>query len=71
MGNEATNFIVADRGVLVSIIESLKKIDVRGFDSMDRLVGCVCCLQAIAKQTPSMPKEPAPKDGTDKEEKDG
>lgn len=45
MENEATRFVVVDRGVLSRIVDSLKKLDVRGYDSYDRVVGCVMLLE--------------------------
>lgn len=46
------NIVVVDKNLLRSIINSLKKIEVRGFDSMDILVGCVMLLE----QTLNAPK---------------
>lgn len=77
MESKATNYVVVDRNVLAGVIESMKKIDVRGFESMDRLVGCVCYLQSIMNQAPLVPNEPNEKDGgcfrntVDEEEKNG
>ena len=47
MGNETTQHTVVDRGVLYGLVQSLKQIDVRGYDSMDRLVGCVMVLENL------------------------
>lgn len=38
--------------MLLSVIETLKGIDVRGFDSMNRLVGLVMFFENILKQPP-------------------
>lgn len=51
MDGEATTYVVVDRDVIASLISSLRKIDVRGFESMDRLVGCVIVLQKLANQS--------------------
>lgn len=50
MEGEATAYVVVDRDVIASLIASLKRIDVRGFESMDRLVGCVIVLQKLIEQ---------------------
>ena len=47
-----TNFVLADRGVIATVIATLKKIDVRGFESMDKLVGSVILLQDLLNQEP-------------------
>ena len=47
-----TNFVLADRGMITTVIATLKKIDVRGFESMDRLVGSVILLQDLLNQEP-------------------
>ena len=47
-----TNFVIADRGVIATVIATLKKIDVRGFESMDKLVGSVILLQDLLNQEP-------------------
>ena len=39
------NLFVMDKKLMEQIINTLKQIDVRGFDSMDALVGCVMLLQ--------------------------
>ena len=57
MENEATRFVVVDRGVLAGIIDSLKKLDVRGYDSYDRLVGCVMVLENLKYAPPPEKKE--------------
>lgn len=50
MEGEATAYVVVDKDVIASLIASLKRIDVRGFESMDRLVGCVIVLQKLIEQ---------------------
>lgn len=39
-----SNYVVVEKGVLASIIGTLQKIDVRGYESMNMLVGCVNAL---------------------------
>ena len=63
MKNRETDYVAVDRGVLAGLIESMKKIDVRGFESMDRLVGCVIVLQKLANQS-------APETGEESEGKE-
>lgn len=71
MGNEMTNYIVTNKNILKGIIASLKRIDVRGYESMDRLVGCVIVLESLLKPAGPKASEP-PKSGTeDKEKQDG
>jgi len=57
MGNEATQYTVVDRGVLYGLVQSLKQIDVRGYDSMDRLVGCVMVLENLMNAPAPAKKE--------------
>lgn len=47
-----SNFVLADRNMIASVVATLKKIDVRGFESMDRLVGSVILLEDLLKQEP-------------------
>lgn len=44
--------ILLDRRIVEGIINTLKTIDVRGFDSMDSLVGSVMMLQQALSQPP-------------------
>lgn len=39
-------------GMLKNVIMTLKNIDVRGYDSMDRLVGLVMFFEGILNQPP-------------------
>ena len=39
--------LTIDKELLERIIQTLKKLDVRGFDSMDMLVGCVSALMSV------------------------
>lgn len=44
-------FILIPKDILVSVIGTLKMIDqVRGYDNMDRLVGCVITLEKAIQQ---------------------
>ena len=45
------NHQISDQ-MLQSVIETLKGIDVRGFDSMNRLVGLVIFFEGILNQPP-------------------
>ena len=47
-----SNFVLADRNMLASVVATLKKIDVHGFESMDKLVGSVILLQDLLNQEP-------------------
>lgn len=51
-GVRETNFVLADRAMIATVIATLKKIDVRGFESMDKLVGSVILLQDLLNQEP-------------------
>ena len=39
--------VMIDKELLGRIILTLKKLDVRGFESMDMLVGCVSALTSV------------------------
>ena len=52
---------VIEKALMAEIIASLKTLDVRGWDSMDKLVGCVLLLE----QAMNAPK---PKEETESEE---
>lgn len=39
--------IMIDKELLGKIIQTLKQLDVRGFESMDMLVGCVSALMSV------------------------
>ena len=49
---DLNGLLVIDQKSVHGLINTLKEIDVRGFDSMDRLVGAVAYLQNIAAQEP-------------------
>lgn len=53
-----------NRDLIFSVIKTLKEMDVRGYDSMNRLVGLVMLFENILN-TP--PEEKGKSDGTDKE----
>ncbi len=62
--------IIVDENALHMAISTLKTIDVRGFDSMDKLVGVVMLLTRVTEGAPRVQEEPKPageekKDGTD------
>lgn len=38
--------------VIISVLRTLKQIDVRGFDSMNRLVGLVMLFEGILNENP-------------------
>ena len=40
-------YCIIERSFLARIIDTLKSIDVRGYDSMDALVGCVTVLNGL------------------------
>ena len=54
------NIFVMDKALMGTVIETLKLLDVRGFDSYDKLVGCVMLLTNAMNNT--LPE----KDGGDK-----
>lgn len=54
--------------LIESVILTLKSIDVRGYDSMDRLVGLVMLFERI-KNTPVTPDSAKPVDAEAAEEK--
>lgn len=58
------NMIMLDKRVIGQVIETLKTLDVRGFDSMDKLVGIVMLLE----QTMNPPKTENEDDNTNKGE---
>ena len=45
------------------VIETLKSLDVRGFDSMDRLVGLVMLFEKMLKQLDEQSVEKGEEDG--------
>ena len=42
-----SKYCIVEKDLLARIIETLKLIDVRGYDSMDALVGCVTVLTGL------------------------
>lgn len=44
--------IMIDKELLGKIIQTLKMLDVKGFESMDMLVGCVSALMSVYNNTP-------------------
>lgn len=60
------DIIMIDKKLLISVIATLKKLDVRGFDSMDALVGCVMVLEK-ALNPPDPIKEEIELDSIEKE----
>lgn len=40
--------------VIISVLRTLKQIDVRGFDSMNRLVGLVMLFEGILNEKPDV-----------------
>ena len=49
--------ITLKREVIVRIINTLKQIDARGYESMDRLVGLVMLLESVIRQADEMAKQ--------------
>ena len=45
MENDTVQVLIVERRMIEQVVSTLKEIDVRGFDSMDRLVGCVITLE--------------------------
>lgn len=41
--------VMTDTEIIKNVINTLKSLDVRGYDSMDRLVGCVMVLEKYLK----------------------
>lgn len=50
-----------DNNTIFSVIKTLKELDVRGYDSMNRLVGLVMLFETILNEQPEKGQE----DGTD------
>lgn len=50
-----------DNNTIFSVIKTLKEMDVRGYDSMNRLVGLVMLFETILNEQPEKGQE----DGTD------
>lgn len=44
--------IMIDKELLGKIIQTLKQLNVSGFESMDMLVGCVSALMSVYNNTP-------------------
>ena len=49
------NLYVIDRNLMIKVIETLKTLDVRGFENYDKIVGCVAVLTDGLKN--SLPHE--------------
>ena len=47
--------------IIKSIIFTLKQLDIRGYDSMDKLVGTVTLLERLLQQAEEMAEEPEAK----------
>ncbi len=50
--NNMSEHVVVDKMSVKMLVNTLKQIDVRGFDSMDRLVGAVMVLEEILSRPP-------------------
>ena len=48
--------IMIDKELLGKIIQTLKQLNVSGFESMDMLVGCVSALMSVYNNTPESEK---------------
>lgn len=49
---DINNMVLVDRNLLAQVVNSLKTLDVRGWNSIDTLVGCVQVLSQAANQPP-------------------
>ena len=49
--------ITLNKDLILQVIKTLKGIDVRGYDSMDKLVGLVMLFENILKQADEMAKK--------------
>ena len=48
-------YILVGQTAIIAIINSLRQIDeVKGYENMDTLVGCVCALQKIVQDSPQV-----------------
>lgn len=50
------NVFMIDKTLMLNIIETLKNLDVRGWKSIDALVGCVLMLEQAMEAPPSTTK---------------
>ena len=51
------NTVQMDAGMIRNVIYTLKQIDVRGYDSMDKLVGLVMLFQNTLAQATAQPMQ--------------
>ena len=60
--------ITLNKDLILQVIKTLKGIDVRGYESMDKLVGLVMLFENIIQQAEEMAKKQAEEEAKKQEE---
>ena len=65
---DINNLVLINRNFLAQIINSLTTLDVRGWDSINTLVGCVNALNDVANQEPVKIEPIKPEEGVQQDD---